>query len=134
MGFFIVKVTYMNDTQYHHKAFVKQTPGLWMHHLLLFIPQTGKKNICLSQALSLRNFLELCRLWWQAVKQTGMQGATNTAGLQSCPQVSFHLGSTPGGTEVLCGWVQALANWGAAGARASPCECTRMGHVQSDHT
>lgn len=40
MGFFIVKVTYMNDTQYHQKAFVKQNPGLQMHHLLLFISRT----------------------------------------------------------------------------------------------
>jgi len=40
MGFFIVKVTYMNDTQYHQKAFVKQNPGLQMRHLLLFIPRT----------------------------------------------------------------------------------------------
>lgn len=76
MGFFIVKVTYMSDTQYHHEAFVKHTPGLGKHHLLLFIPQTGKENICLSQ--DLRNFLELCGLWWQDVKQTGMQGAIST--------------------------------------------------------
>lgn len=48
MGFFIVKVTYMNDTQYHHKAFVKQNPGLWMHHLLLFIPQTENWKIFVS--------------------------------------------------------------------------------------
>jgi len=48
MGFFIVKVTYMNDTQYHHKAFVKKNLGLWMHHLLLFILQTENWKIFAS--------------------------------------------------------------------------------------
>lgn len=45
MGFFNVKVTYMNDTQYHQKAFLKQKPGLLMHHLLLFIPQIKRRKI-----------------------------------------------------------------------------------------
>lgn len=66
-----------------------------MHHLLLFIPQTGKQNICLSQASSLRHFLALCGLWWQDVKQTGMQGAINTAGLN--PALRFHPTLAPPG-------------------------------------
>lgn len=48
MRFLIVKVTYMNGTQYHHKAFVKHKPGLLMHHLLLFIPQTENWKIFAS--------------------------------------------------------------------------------------
>lgn len=56
MGFFIVKVTYMNDTQYHHKAFVKQNPGLWMHHLLLFIPKQKTGKYLSLPSLQLKKF------------------------------------------------------------------------------
>lgn len=49
MGFFIVKVTYMNDTQYHHKAFFKAKSRIMdAPFTSVYLPNRKLENICLS--------------------------------------------------------------------------------------